>query len=232
MNVNLLLLELQNLDLQSQENARARADAEKQYADSAAVDAARADLERATTQLDALEQQLRDLELETGSLTDKLALVNERLYSGRITNAKELAGLNDDEKMLQKRKRELEDRALSLMEKIETTNAAAQTKRAAFADSSTQTNAQRLLAQNNLHQLDASDAELAQQRASLRARLDAPTLRSYDQLRAAKKGRAVAQIKNASCSQCGYAVPAGLLSRIKVGSELVWCANCGRILTP
>ncbi len=232
MNVTVLLTELQNLDLHSQENDRARADAEKQYADSAAMDAARAVLERATTQLAALEHSLRDLELETGGLSDKLVQVNERLYSGRITNAKELADLNDEEKALQKRKRELEDRALSLMEKIEAAQNDVQTKRAAFEERSTQTNAQRLRAQNQLRQLDASDAELAQQRADLRARLDAPTLRVYDQLRAAKKGRAVAHIKNAACSQCGYAVPAGLISRVKVGSELVLCANCGRVLAP
>lgn len=232
MNAVSLLLELQSADLQSDENARARAEWDIKLTDAAALAAARADLDKTAQQIAALEHQLRDLELETGSLTDKLKQVNERLYSGRITNAKELAGLNDDEKMLQKRKRELEDRELALMEQIENAGNTLQMKRAAYENISTQTNAQHVLARSALHQLDASDAELTQKRESLRARLDAQTLRTYDHLRATKKGRAVAHIKNSSCAQCGYAVPAGLISRVKVGSELVYCANCERILAP
>lgn len=227
-----LLVELQNVDLQSDENARARALAEKQLADSSEMNTARTDADTLAVQQAALENQLRALELETGSLTDKLKQVNERLYSGRITNAKELSGLNEDEKMLQKRKRELEDRELALMEQIEKAGSLLHTKRAVYQNLATQTNAQHDLERAALLRLDASDAELAHKRETLRAQLDAPTLRTYDHLRATKKGRAVAPIKHAACGQCGYAIPGGLISRIKLGRELVFCTNCERFLAP
>jgi hypothetical protein len=232
MNAISLLVELQSADLQSDENARARAEMETKLTDSIALDAARLEMDASAAQLAALETQLRDLELETGGLTEKLKQVNERLYSGRITNAKELSGLNDDEKMLQKRKRELEDRELALMEQIENAGKLQSAKRARYQTLSTQTNAQHDQARAALLRLDASDAELAHKRETLRAQLDAQTLRTYDHLRATKKGRAIASIKHASCGQCGYAIPGGLISRIKLGSELVVCTNCERILAP
>lgn len=232
MNLTYLLVELQNVDLNSDENARARAVVESKLADSSALNAARAQVDAGAAQNTELEHQLRTLELETGSLTEKLKQVNERLYSGRITNAKELAGLNDDEKMLQKRKRELEDKELALMEQLESAANLLQSGRAAYENRLAQSNAQHERERVALQQLDASDLELAQKRESLRARLGAQTLQTYDHLRAAKKGRAVAIMKNASCGQCGYGVPGGLISRVQAGSELVFCSNCERILAP
>ncbi len=232
MNVITLLVELQNMDMRSDENAAARARAEKSLADAAELDAARAARAQSDTNISALQAQLRSLELEAQGLTEKIKEVNERLYSGRITNAKELAGLNQDEKMLERRKSELEDRELALMEQIEAEDHHAAERRATFEKISGQTTWRHDHDRATLNQLDASDAELARKRDALRAQLDANTLRVYDHLRATKKGRAVALLKNTSCSACGYAVPSGLVSRVKVGSELVFCTNCERILTP
>ncbi|GIL15851.1 MAG: hypothetical protein BroJett039_10240 [Chloroflexota bacterium] len=232
MNVISLLTELQNIDLTSDENARARAAARAKLADTAPLDAARAALKDAAARHTTLESALRALELETGGLTEKLAQVNERLYSGRITNAKELAGLNEDEKMLQRRKGELEDRALALMEQIEHAAADAKQKHAAHERSVAETQTRQEHEHAALRALDASDTELERKRAALRAQLDAATLRAYDHLRATKKGRAVSLIKHSACGQCGFAVPSGLMSRAKVGSELVLCVNCERILAP
>lgn len=227
-----LLAELQNVDLRHDENARARAELEKSLADSNTLNAARADLENTDTRTNTLHAHLRALELETGTLTEKLKQVNERLYSGRITNAKELAGLNEDEKMLQRRKRELEDQELALMEQIENADHTLKQKRAAFETESTETQKRHDKERAALHERDASDAELAAKRENICAQLDASTLRVYDNLRATKKGRALAHIKNSACGACGYAVPGGLVARVKAGNELVFCANCERILAP
>lgn len=232
MNTITLLVELQRLDLQGDENTALRASNEKSLADSSKLEAARAALENSDAQFGGLQANLRALELETGGLTDKLKQVNERLYGGRITNAKELAGLNDDERMLQRRKSELEDKSLALMEQIETTQNILAAKRAAYETITTQTNAQHDKERTTLQQLDASDAELERKRAAIRAQIDLPTLREYDNLRVTKKGRAVVQIKNNACGACGYGIPGGLLSRVKSGSELVSCSNCGRIVAP
>jgi uncharacterized protein len=230
MNQITLLTELQHLDTRSDENAATRALLETKLADSTALQSARGDAEVFDKQSSELKAKLRSLELETSGLTEKLKQVNERLYSGRITNAKELADLNQDERMLQRRKSELEDRELALMEQIENADNVFQEKRAAYEKVTSETNTQHEQAHAALHGLDASDADLTLKRDAIRAQLSNETLRVYDDLRRMKKGRAVAAVKAASCGACGYAVPSGLISRVKAGNELVLCSNCGRIL--
>ncbi|HZQ06272.1 MAG TPA: C4-type zinc ribbon domain-containing protein [Anaerolineae bacterium] len=225
-----LVIELQNLDMRIDEHANVRASLQTKLQDASAVNVARVDLESSDERANELKAKLRSLELETSGLTDKLKQVNERLYSGRITNAKELAGLNQDEKMLERRKSELEDVELGLMEQIEASENALKSKRAEYEKVLAQSNAQADHARAALRDLDAADADLSRKRDALRGQLSAETLRVYDELRRTKKGRAVAQIKSSSCSACGNQVPSGLISRAALGDELVFCVNCGRIL--
>ncbi len=225
-----LVIELQNLDMRIDENATVRASLQTKLQDASAVKVAREALESSDQRANELKAKLRALELETSGLTDKLKQVNERLYSGRITNAKELAGLNQDEKMLERRKSELEDVELGLMEQIEALENALKTKRVEYEKVLAQANAQVEKAHTALRDLDAADADLIRKRDALRGQLSAETRRVYDELRRTKKGRAVAQIKGSSCSACGYQVPSGLISRAALGDELVFCVNCGRIL--
>lgn len=232
MNQITLLVELQHLDTRSDENATLRASLQTKLADTTALDSARAAFDTNEIHTDDLKKKLRALELETGGLSDKLKGVGERLYSGRITNAKELADLNQDEKMLQRRKSELEDRELALMEQIEGADNALREKRAALEKIASETDKRHAQERVALGGLDASDADLARKRDALRAQLPADALRVYDDLRHTKKGRAVVLIKASSCSACGTAVPSGLISRLKLGNELVFCTNCERILAP
>ncbi len=230
MNQVSLLVELQNLDTRSDENAAARALLETKLADASAAHTLRAALESSEKQAHELKAKLRALELETNGLADKLKQVNERLYSGRITNAKELAGLNQDEKMLERRKSELEDQELALMEQIENAENAAKEKRAAYEKVASETTARNQRERAGLDTLAASDTDLVRKRDALRAQLPIETLRVYDDLRRMKKGRAVVMMKATSCTACGYEVPSGLISRVRLGNELVFCANCERIL--
>lgn len=232
MNQITLLVDLQQIDTKSDENAAVRVALESKLADSSALLSARATLETTDKQSSELKSKLRALELETAGIAEKLKTVSERLYSGRISNAKELSGLSADEKMLQRRKSELEDRELALMEQIETAENLVKEKRVGFEKINTATASRNDKERAALAELDAADADLNLRRARLREKLPQETLYIYDDLRLTKKGRAVVAMKADSCSACGSAVPSGLVSRVKSGSELVFCTNCRRILAP
>lgn len=232
MNQITLLVELQNLDTRIDDNAAPRTQLEKKLADASAVELARAAVQDANQHATELQGTLRGLELEARGLEDKLKQVNARLYDGRITNPKELDGLNRDQEMLAKQKRELEDRELALMEQVEASENVVKDKRAAHEKISAQTSSENERARTALHELETTSAGLTQKRDALRAQLPPATLVLYDDLRRTKKGRAVALLKGSNCSGCGNEVPSGLLSRVKHGDELVFCVNCGRILAP
>ncbi len=225
-----LLLELQNLDTRSDENFKNRDSIQTKLNDHSALDAANASLDAAARAANELKTKLKSLELETSSLTDKLKTVNERLYSGRISNAKELAGLNQDEKMLQRRKSEFEDRSLVLMEQIEAADNKLQAEQAARDKIAAATSKRNTQERAQLDDVEATLAALDRRRASLRSQLPVESLRVYDHLRQIKKGRAVSLVKGSNCSACGYEVPSGMLSRVRTGTELVFCGNCERIL--
>lgn len=232
MNPVQVLVELQNLDLKLDDAGNQSAALEAQLADEAAVVAAHTALTEAQERANGLRSQLGALELETQGLTDKLKQVSERLYSGRIGNPKELAGLNLDAGLLQKHRSELEDRELALMEQIETVEAELQSRRAAREKIDAERAARVTTAQRTLETVRAASAEMTARRDALRTRLTPDILSEYDRLRRAKRGRAVAQMKASTCAACGYAVPSGLVARVKAGAEIVYCANCERILAP
>lgn len=226
------LAELQNVDTRIDENAAQRAQLEHTLAENAGVLAAQAARDTADRTALQLKSELKTLELETAGLTDKLKQINERLYSGRITNAKELAGMNQDEKMLARRKGELEDRELLLMEQIDAADREAEAKRAHWEQAVAEKGARDEQSRAALQGLEASDRDLLRKRDGLRAQVPAASLAVYDGLRASKKGRAVALLKGTACGACGFEVPSGLISRVKLGDDLVTCVNCGRILAP
>lgn len=232
MNQITLLLELQRVDTSGDENAAARAALQAQLADTAALQSARGTYEESDRGSSTLKAQLRSLELETNGLADKLKVVSERLYSGRITNAKELAGLNEDEKMLQRRKSDLEDQELALMEQIETADKSVASKRSAFDKVSGDTQSRNDKERTALQELDESDESLTLRRGKLRNQFPPEVLRVYDDLRVTKKGRAVVTMRHDACAACGTQVPSGFIARVKTGKELVFCTSCARILAP
>jgi predicted nucleic acid-binding Zn-ribbon protein len=227
-----LLVELYNLDMRIDENASVLAALETKLADSSKVDVARGAFESTNKHTAELKARLRTMELEANGLTEKLKQINERLYSGRITNAKELAGLNQDEQMVEKSKRELEDRELALMEQIEAAEETVAEKRAEYERIAAETSSENAHERAALREHRELEASLLRKQNNVRTQVSPESLRVYDDLRRLKKGRAVAMVKGDSCSACGYAVPSGLISRVRLGSELVFCSNCGRILAP
>ncbi len=173
---------------------------------------------------------LRERELEASSLDAKIKQVEERLYGGQVSNPKELDGLEKDAQMHMRRRSEMDDALLRLMDSVE--QALRRAEGAALAlqaiEKTRETEVEHLAREETA--LAARLAALATQREQTRAALDADALRQYDQLRRTKAGRALAPIKSDSCSQCGVAVPTGLLNRVRAGDEIVLCTSCGRIL--
>lgn len=227
-----LLSDLQEIDIMLDTSAARRKQLTAELSDESRVVSARADFNSATHRDSDLRARLRELELEEEGLEDKLRQVNGRLYGGMVGNPKELSGLEQDARMLDRNKNGIEDRMLELMTELDNSekeeNAARMTLERAIAD-------QNELATRNdalLKELEQVEEHEIQKRDALRAQLSPSDIQVYEGLRRRKKGRALANIKGAACSVCGYDVPSGLASRARIGEELVFCPNCERILVP
>ena len=232
MNRSHLLLELQNLDTRIEENRQARTKLQKHLSDDSALAAAKTAFEAAAQEEEGLRARLRSLELEVKGVEEQIRGVDRQLYGGKVTNAKELSGLERDEAMLKRNKGEIEDRMLVVMEQLETAHEQAAARRAAVDRATSARGSETVRDMEQLRQLEAAGAGLESERSALRPQISPADLQMYDGLYQAKKGRAVALIKGASCAACGVSVPSGVASRARVGDELTYCVNCGRILVP
>lgn len=175
---------------------------------------------RAHAQCERVQQQL----------ADRLAQAEQRLYSGRVRNPKEL---EDAEKDVGQQRRQLAQAEDALLEALIALEAAGSAHAQAQAELAQRT-AEWEAAQVELRREQARLAErLAAERArqaALRGKLPAELLRIYDALRPRRAGRAVARLDDDTCSACLVAVSPGRIAAAREGDELVYCENCGRIL--
>ena len=161
----------------------------------------------------------KDIELEADELRSKIAPLETKLYGGSIRNPKELADLQADMDQLK--------RHLSTVEATEsdlrTATAELESVEAASAEE-----------QRDLHEriakLHSEIDEYATKRDEQAAHIDRATLKTYDHLRQAHQGRALAKLDRNLCLGCRISLPTSVVNKARAGNTLAHCPNCERIL--
>lgn len=196
----------------------------------AQAEQARAGEEATAADLKVKQTRLRDLELELQSVVEKSRKVEAEMYSGRVTNPKELTAMQDDVGALGRRRRHIEDEMLTLMEAVEQL-----AKDVAMLEAQRQARDREI--EDHLAQYQAHGRALADEMASARAErearaaeIDSDLLRRYERLRERKDGLAVAAVVGGICEGCHVAIPEGRVADIVEGARLYTCEECGRIL--
>ena len=172
----------------------------------------------------------KTLEHSIAQLTEKITREEGRLYGGRISNPKELKGIEDETKAL-KAKRDREE--TSLLERIEVVDELF-IKQADVSEHLQAARADADIAQAAFEKVSGEiDEELhnhQKQREEVLKSISPDTLKLYDRLRHEKHGLAVSQLDGSTCGGCHMELPAQELERI-VAEEQVWrCPHCRRIL--
>jgi uncharacterized protein len=174
--------------------------------------------------------QLRALELEIAGVNDKLKKNQDRLYSGRIRNPKELTSLQDEARALRRRRSELEDQQLELMIGIEEEEAELAEREARLRQIEASWQQEQASLRVEKEQLNGELAALDEEREAIRARIGSSTLATYDDLRERQGGTAVALLKRGICQACGVDVPTSMARAIERGEGTNFCPICNRIL--
>ena len=187
-------------------------------------------LQKGEKMLSRQRTRLRDQELEMRSLAHKIASVEDRLYSGRIKNSKELGNLQDEVQYLKRRKGELEDQVLESMIEVEDSEASVteQRERLVRLEEEWQETQARLSAEQNelMNRLN----QLRAKRAKLQKTIEAGDLALYEDLRRRRYGQAVALLEGELCQACRVTLPTSKAQQARQGEVLTLCGNCERIL--
>ncbi len=224
------LYHLQIIDLEIDKRGRRLKEVKAILAKNEELERARQTLQESEKKLNRQRAKLRDRELEMRSLSDKIASVNDRLYSGRIKNPKELASRQDELQYLKRRKSGLEDQLLEAMIEVEESESsvAEQQERVTRLEEEWQETQVRLSAEQS--ELLKRLKQLKVKRAKLQKTIEPGDLALYQDLQQRRGGRAVALLKGDLCQACRVTLPSSKAQQARQGAVLTFCGSCGRIL--
>lgn len=196
----------------------------------AALVAARQAYATAEAELARCRTVQHDLELAQVDANAKISRTEQKLYSGQIRSPRELEDAERDLQQQRKQRSHIEDR---LLEALLATETAAQQQAVCLAEharlSAVWAETEAALRREQA-QLKTRVPGLLARQAAARQVVPASLFPIYDNLRARKGGRAVAELDGEICSACCVAVPASKLAAALEGDELTYCGNCGRLL--
>jgi len=223
------LYQLQLVDTEHGAKSQRLAEVEASLGESGDVIRAGQDVAEIEVGLGELRTQTRALDLDLASVSAKLKTNQDRLYSGRVRNPKELAGLQEEAGALRRRVGELEDRELDLMIAIEEQEAELAERQARLHQIESGWREEQASLQNEKEQLGLDLAALEEQRERIRARIGAGDRALYDDLYDRLGGVAVVLLKQGLCQRCNVDVPTGLAKAVERG-EIHYCPTCNRLL--
>jgi len=223
-----LLHELEALDreLEAREEALARVEGELgQREEVARAEEAVAEAQR---YLQELQKEERDANYALDDLQAKIKTVEQKLYSGKVNNPKELTTMQQDVELLVDKRRKAEERVLAVMEKIEDARESLHDRMVLRRDVELAWQKRQQELAKEQKELKEAIASMQSQRQAQASRIPPGHIKEYEQTR--KRCRpAVARVEQGMCQGCRISLPVGIMQRAR-GQELVPCPSCSRIL--
>lgn len=223
------LFQLQKLDTEIDEKKKRLGEVLKAQKEPQTLQAARQRAETAAAELQKWQGKHKALTLEVGSVTTKAKNSENRLYSGKVTNTKELSDLQQEIESLERRKGGLEDEVLEALVMIEDAQTEQTAASGALETAVAQWEKQSGHLKTEQNELALSLHKLMQSRKTKAAAIDAASLTEYEGLRQQKHGLAVAGLRVNMCLGCLTTVSANKVKEVDEGRK-VYCGGCGRLL--
>ena len=188
--------------------------------------------------LDALQQKLDDLveprrrsESAIQQAEQRLSEIERRMYSGFVTNPRELEAFQEEQATLNRNRSAEEDRLLEYMVEMEETQSLRDEARVAFEQIDGERN--RLVAELGARrkELESELPELHRERQAVSSEQPQLILAIYETVRRSRGGQGVALMDNRGlCGGCRLTVTSAEMQRVRASREIVQCGSCSRIL--
>lgn len=192
---------------------------------------------QANTKLEVKEKNLENIRkslrrAEENVLTQQIKIeqTDSTLYSGKVSNPKELEDLHNESAALKRYLNILEDRQLEEMINVEQAETefeeAKQTLESVQKDDIQLKNELSSEKKELLQEIDRLNNERIVELKSI----SSDVVVIYKKLRQKKRGIAVAKVIEYSCSACGSTLTTALQQAAQSPGKLTYCDSCGRIL--
>lgn len=224
------LYALQELDLALAANRTELADIESRLGETEELREARRLVDERKQELRQAEKRAKEAEFEADEQRRKIEPVEQKLYRGTITNPKELEDLQHDLESLQRRRSELDERALQTLDEVEGAQRALAEAEQTQRDVAGEFDAEQEALAARRSELERQNEELESRRAEQFVRVDGELLSLYEKIGPRRGGRAVAKVEGGACGGCRISLPVNVLQRARSGAGIVQCSSCERIL--
>lgn len=188
-------------------------------------------LDKAEKILATYESEVRDCELQLKSIDEKKDNFQKRLYSGSITNPKELSSTEKEIEMLKTKQSELDERTLELYELVEQAKNKVESSKNITLKIEAQARKAIKLEATEKARLEAELVELNSLRETAVIKItEKPLLSKYEAIRKHSGGTGMAKVIDGRCEGCHVAITSYTITNLVKDSQIEMCENCGRIL--
>ena len=228
------LYELQQLDLVRAEKQEALDAVRAELADESNLRQVRARFANIQAQYTSQNALRLDAQLAVEQIEAREEVVQNRLYSGVVTNPRELEAFQEEQTMLSRQKSEAEDVLLERMVATEELQEALASTQETLATLEEQRGLRVPELRHRGRTLSADLQDLDRRREEMLPQFPPQVLSTYETLRASRDGQAVSRVEGGRgrdvCEACRVALPRSDTQRLRTGESLVQCNNCRRIL--
>ncbi len=192
------------------------------------IGARRKSLDAVDEEIAAYEERKAPLEAELKENQTLLDAADARIK--RIKTNKEYLALQREIDLAKKRKSDIEEQVLMIMDKIEKKSAERQRISASFETDKVILEEKKARIEEQMKELEAVLGEYRGKDKNLRKIVEPSLLSKYDRIKRSKKGLAVVECQDGVCMGCHMHIQPQLYNELVRGDRLIICPSCQRIL--
>jgi len=180
--------------------------------------------------LGEIQEAHKTQQIEAEDLRGRATLLEAQLYSGEITNPRDLSSLELETGNV---KAQIDQKEIGLVElavRADDLRRAVGELEEQLETSRSEWELRRSELTSQAESLSAEKDALNNRRNEFAASIDQSEMGHYEHLRQSKGGTAVAKVERGLCQACRLSLPTQHLQRVKSGKQTVLCSSCGRML--
>lgn len=224
------LYDLQAVDLELDWRHTRLAEIGVALGDDSALKPVRAEVARRKTAAQKTTGDQTNLDAIIGGFEAKIAQAEAKLYSGTVTQSRELQDLQADIEMIKRQRGEQEDLLLAVLDEVDQAQKAYTDGAKVLAKREKVWLAQQEAMADEGAGLEAELPGLQSDRDTRTVGIPAPELALYEQVRKNHQGKAVAMLHGGTCDGCRMSIPNRQAQDARTSDKPVRCPNCGLIL--
>lgn len=224
------LFRLQKLDIKISQILRDLGEVEQKLKDDQLLILAKSQHSEAMQNLTAAQNQLTAIEQQVNQQKIKIEQSESTLYSGTVKNPKELQDIQGEISSLKRQLSKLEDQQLDAMLRIEDLEKCETIAKEHLDFVDSQAGSEKRGYVEKMDLLNKEYERLNLEFVAAKGSVPAEYFTLYTSIKSTKRGIAVSEIQEGSCSACGSPITPGEWQSARMSEEIKYCPSCGRIL--